>query len=455
MSRLTVFFVCLLIIAACKKSADSPTPNSNNITPPTPPSTPTPQAGVVWQKALGGTSEEELISCAPTADGGCVMIGVSDSNDGDVSGNHGSSDVWVVKLNSSGDISWQKTLGGSKDDIGYSIIATSDGGYAALGYTKSTDGDFGPGSQANDLNVELWVVKLNSAGSIMWQKTFTGSSGEFGRSIVETSDGNLVIVGHTYSNDGDFIHPTNGYSDVFIIKLNSSGGVIWKKIVGGSQIDQLYSIVATPDGGAISVGFSKSNDGDVSGNHGSYDFWVVKINNAGNISWQKSFGGLDIEAAASIARTNDGGYIVCGDTRSNSGDVSGNRGETDGWIIKIDEQGALQWQKTFGGTETESFVSTVVNSQGQIVAAGTSRSKNGDIAQNNGGLDFWVVQLDANGNLLRKKNFGGSADDIAMGFINSLDGNYIVMGRTSSNNGDVSGHHGGYADGWVVKFKFQ
>ena len=178
--RLICFFVCILIFTACKKSTD----NSSSNPGPTLPSTTTPQFSMSWQKALGGSGIDILNSCAPTPDGGCIVTGQTTSNDGDVTGLHSKSDIWIVKLSSSGSIEWQKALGGSGSEDAYSIIATSDGGYALTGWTTSTDGDAGSGFHGGNF-ADLWIVKLNSSGNIVWQKILGGSMGDYGRSIIE------------------------------------------------------------------------------------------------------------------------------------------------------------------------------------------------------------------------------------------------------------------------------
>jgi len=402
---------------------------------------------IAWQKCLGGTINEEAHSIQQTADGGYIVAGDTDSNDGDVSGNHGSIDVWVVKLNSSGSITWQKCLGGSGWDYAFSIQQTSDGGYIMAGYTASNDGDVS-GNHGND---DFWVVKLNAEGSITWQKCLGGSNEEWPLSIQQTSDGGYIVAGYTNSNDGDVSGNHNPItSDYWVVKLNSSGSITWQKCLGGSQDEGAYSIQQTSDGGYIVAGISSSNDDDVSGNHGYSDYWVVKLNADGLITWQKSLGGSWYDVATSIQQTPDDGYIVAGHTFSNNGDVSGNHGDYDQWVVKLNSSGSITWQKCLGGTDTEDAWSMQQTTDGGFIVSGDTESNNGDVSGNHGGTDFWAVKLNSSGSITWQKCLGGSSYDHNSSIFQTLDGGYIVAGSTASNDGNVSGNHGAQ-DFWVVK----
>jgi hypothetical protein len=298
-----------------------------------------------WQKCLGGSDWDEASSIAQTTDGGYIVAGYSSSNDSDVSGNHGLLDYWVVKLNSSGDIQWQKCLGGSDYDEASSIAQTADGGFIVAGRSYSNDGDVSGYHGTPGYYGDYWVVKLNSSGDIIWQKCLGGSSDDWAYSIAQTADGGFIVAGRSCSNDGDVTGWHEGYdvdhrpiSDYWVLKLNSSGDIIWQKSLGGSSYDWAWSIAQTTDGGFIVAGYSYSNDGDVSGHHGmigSADYWVVKLNSSGDIVWQKCLGGSNYDIARSIAQTSDGGFIVAGESASNDGDVSGNHGGYDYWVVKL------------------------------------------------------------------------------------------------------------------------
>jgi len=403
------------------------------------------QVQIQWQKCLGGTSNDYAYSIQQTSDGGYVVAGYTGSNNGDVSGNHGSGDFWVVKLDAGGNLQWQKCLGGTGYDEANSIQQTSDGGYVVAGFTLSTNGDV----SGNHGGYDYWVVKLDAGGNLQWQKCLGGTGYDEANSIQQTSDGGYVVAGYTESTDGD-VSGNHGGSDYWVVKLDAGGNLQWQKCLGGTSSDYAYSIQQTSDGGYVVAGYALSTNGDVSGIHGSQDSWVVKLDVGGNLLWQKSLGGTSSDYAYSIQQTSDGGYVVAGFTESTDGDVSGNHGGRDYWVVKLDAGGNLQWQKCLGGTDDDYAFSIKQTSDGGYVVAGKTYSTNGDVSGNHGFNDNWVVKLDAVGNLQWQNCLGGMSDDVAFSIKQSSDGSYVVAGYTGSTNCDVSGNHGSI-DSWVVK----
>jgi len=434
------------------------------------------QPDIVWQKSLGGSDGDWARFIQQTSDGGFIVAGYSKSNDGDVSGNHGGVDYWVVKVNSAGDIVWQKFLGGSSDDYANSVQQTADSGFIVAGYSKSNDGDVSGHHGSTDY-YDYWVVKLDSSGDIEWQKSLGGSDWDWAYSIDQTADGGFIVAGYSKSNDGD-VSGNHGSYDYWVVKLNSAGDIEWQKSLGGSSSDWAHSIQQTSDGGFIVAGYSKSNDGDVSGHHGSthpdsltYDYWVVKLNSAGDIVWQKSLGGSSSDLTHSIQQTSDGGFIVAGYSKSNDGDVSGHHGSThpdsltyDYWVVKLDSVGEIVWQKSLGGSDWDWAFSIDQTADGGFIVAGSSKSNDGDVSGHHGSThpdsltyDYWVVKLNSVGEIVWQKSLGGSDEDHARSIQQTADGGFIVVGFSESNDGDVSGNHGSTHpdsltyDYWVVK----
>jgi hypothetical protein len=349
-----------------------------------------------WQKSLGGTSEEYPMSIQQTMDGGYVMEGYSKSTNGNVTGNHGNFDYWVVKMDSSGNLQWQKCLGGSQDDYAYSIQQTSDGGYITSGASISNDGNV----SGNHGNTDCWVVKLNSIGNIEWQKSLGGSGYEGGRSIRETYERGYIIAAFSNSNDGDVTghHGSNSTTDCWVVKLDSLGSLQWQKSLGGSQSEVGFAIQQTIDRGYIVAGHAVSTDGDVTGNHGNPDYWVVKLDSSGNLQWQKCLGGTNNEEAYSIYQTSDGGYIVGGYSYSNNGDISGHHGTmtyTDCWVVKLSATGSMIWEKSLGGTNNDRGYSIQQAFDDGYIVSGYTNSNDGDVTGNHGYSDCWVVKLDS------------------------------------------------------------
>lgn len=355
--------------------------------------------GVVeWQKCYGGSASDFAKSIQQTSDGGYIVAGITTSNDGDVSGNHGSFDYWVIKLDSMGILIWQKAIGGSQDDSASTIRQTADGGYILAGLSNSIDGDHLPTTGNND----KWIVKLNATGDIEWQKSFyTGTGTTVKGVLIElTADGGYIVGCENLSTVGVTVGTTTTfYPDYNVIKLNSLGETMWQKSFGGLHTENLNDIKQTADLGYIIIGTSFSNDGDVTGHHGgtgttgNSDYWVVKLNAAGDIVWQKSLGGNFNEIGNSIQQTSDGNYILTGSATSNSGDVSGNHGNIDYWVVRLSYLGDILWQKCLGGSNQDFGTSIIQSQDNGYALLGKSLSSNGDVSQNFGNFDFWIVKL--------------------------------------------------------------
>jgi len=402
---------------------------------------------IEWQNTLGGSLSEEAHSVQQTSDGGYIIAGYTRSTDGDVSSYHGGPrDCWLIRLDGSGNLLWEKTYGGSDLDEAYAVQQTSDGGYIVVGRTESDDGDVS-GYHGNQ---DLWVFKLDPSGNMIWQNALGGSSGESARSVQQTTDGGYLIVGTTSSNDGD-VSASNGGSDFWFVKLNSAGSLVWQITLGGTGHETAWSGQETTDGGYIAAGNTFSNDGDVGGNHGQSDFWVVKLDQIGNLDWQNTLGGTGSDGAHSIKQTLDGGYIVTGFSNSTDGDVTGNHGNLDYWVVKLDQIGNLDWQNSLGGTHIEHAYSVGQYPNGQYVISGYAGSKNGDVGAQHAQIEAWITILDSLGNLNWQGTLGGSLSDYGSDVHPTSDGGLIVAGRTYSVDGDVSGNHGGWGDIWVAK----
>ncbi|MCD2421815.1 hypothetical protein LQ567_03520 [Niabella pedocola] len=403
---------------------------------------------VQWQKSLGGSGDDRAYCIKSCSDGGYIVAGSSGSAgavNGDVTGNHGSLDYWVVKLKNDGTIDWQKSLGGSGADIASAVAPSNDGGYIVAGYSNSTDGDVTGNQGGND----YWVVKLDAAGNIAWQKSMGGSKTDRAQSVLVVSDG-YIVAGYSQSTDGD-VGVTQGSYDGWVVKLDNSGNVLWKQKMGGPGWDDIYSIQATADGGFIVAGSSESKTGDFAGNHGSADYWIVKLDTNGNVVWQKLLGGTGAEYATFIQCTDDGGYIVSGYTNSaNSGDVGANHGGIDCWIIKLDGMGIVQWQKMLGGPGNDNANCVQPAADGGYIIGGYSAATGGDVTSNYGGFDYWVIKLDATGTMKWQQSMGGTGTDDIYFIHPAPDGGYIIAGYSNSANGNVSDNHGNN-DYWIIK----
>lgn len=410
---------------------------------------------IQWQKTLGGTDYDGATYIQQTSDGGYIVAGNTVCNDGDVTGNHGENDVWIVKLNATGVIVWQKALGGSRSEYANSIHQTSDGGYIVAGNTQSNNGDVTSNHNTGAIYFDdFWVVKLNTTGAIVWQKTLGGTDHDIAKSIQQTLDGGYIVAGYTYSNDGDVSGNHSSFYDCWIVKLSDIGEIVWQKALGGTNDDIASIIQQTSDGGYVIAGLTSSNNGDVTQQQGISDCWIVKLNATGGIVWQKTYGGTNQDSATSIQQTLDGGYVIAGNTYSNDGDVSGNHGDLDVWIVKLSATGTIVWQKNLGGTGTDFAYFIQQRLDGSYIVAGYTYSNDGDVSGNhttdNSISDCWVIKLNSQGTIVWQKTLGGTDSDYATCIQQTADNGYILAGITASNNGNVIGNHGN-GDYWVVK----
>ena len=358
-----------------------------------------PVGNELWEKCLGGSAQEEANSIVLTKDTGyCVAIR-SESWDGDVTGYHGGgSDAWIVRLTAAHQIQWEHNIGGSNWDDPLSLTATTDGGFAFAGYTESNDGDV-TGHHGGDTieNDDAWVVKLNDSGTILWQRCLGGLGRDWATGIVQAPDGGYAISGLTNSRDGDVSGFHGGSLDAWVAKLDSVGTLQWQRCLGGDSSDWAEAIALTHDSGFILAAVTASNNtGDVSGYHGDTDAWVVKLSATGTIQWQKCLGGSHQEKAWSIAATADGGYLLGAETGSDDGQVSGNHGgRADIWLVKLDDTGAIQWQRCFGGSNWDQVRSAIETREGFYAFTGFTLSADADIRHNNGNQDILAAELRA------------------------------------------------------------
>ncbi|PWA05373.1 T9SS type A sorting domain-containing protein [Flavobacterium psychrotolerans] len=392
---------------------------------------------VQWQVALGGKSYDLPSTIQQTADGGYIVSGYSNSQDGDLTGSihYGTSAVhnlWIVKLDGAGSIVWKNTYGIRDNDyqsISASIKQTNDGGYIVVG-TAETWGQF-----SNYL-----VMKIDSTGNVQWSNNSLGGNAyDIATSVWQTTDNGYIIAGYTSGNLA-----TQGGYDYYIVKLDASGTVQWNKVVGGSGDENTSTIQQTADGGYIVGGSTTSNNGDVSSNHGSTDGWLVKLDPTGTtIQWQKTYGGTGDDIIYSLQQTIDGGFIVGGSTTSNNGDVSGNHGGSDAWVMKLDNLGNVTWGQCFGGANADE-VNEIrqTNDGGYIVAC----AKNANSAAS----ESRTMKLDGSGNTEWEKIFNGSNVDENYSAQKTSDNGYILLLSSNSNDLDYTGAHGDN-DYWVVK----
>jgi len=337
---------------------------------------------------------------------------------------------WCIrKIDVNGETEWSFVHGASGNDRPKDIQQTLDNGFLITG-GFADGGDF-------------TVIKLDSMGSQLWKKTF-GALNDDANSLVLTSDGGFVLAGTS-----QLFSQINSYG--LVKKLDIDGNLQWEKRFGGSHADELHSIKQTNDFGYIASGYSKSMDGDVGPTKGANDVWIIKMDESGNLEWSKTYGGSGNDESLSVQLATDGGYIVAGSSDSTNGDIANNFGDFDMWLLKIDQDGEVVWERTYGGTDEEKAqtVRSVLN--GGYIVAGWSKSGDGDVAENRGNTDVWILKIDNQGIVEWAKIFGGSGYDRCFDIRETSDEGYILTGWSGEGDGDFENELDFDGGAWVMK----
>jgi hypothetical protein len=345
----------------------------------------------MWSRTYGGEDGELAYSLVVTSDGGYALAGYTYSFGAE------GANFWLVKTDSYGNMQWNKTYGGL---TAHSLIQTSDGGFALAGETIF----FSTSAQ------DFYVVKTDSDGNMQWNRTYGGEHNDIAHSLVETSDGGFAIAGHTGWLVQDFL----------LIKTDADGNMLWNRTYGGYASDFAYSLVETSDGGYAIAGETNSFDG----------LWLVKTDVNGNMMWNRTYSEGSVWDTCSLVVTSDGGFAIAGD--------SGGAGFADFLLVKTDNQGNMEWSRTYGGTEGDYAYSLVETSDGGYAIAGVTHSF--DAGQG----DFWLVKIDVDGNMMWSRTYGGMGADYGYSLVQTYDGGYAIAGVTGSFGAEGSNF-------WLVK----
>jgi len=416
----------------------------------------------LWDKTYGGNQNEEARTMLPTDDGGWLLAGISNSgisSEKSQSG-RGDWDYWVIKVDSAGNKVWDKTFGGSGEDRLATIIKTNDGGFILAGVSLS--GISGDKSEPSRGDKDVWLVKINASGNKIWDKTYGGSANDGMRTIVPTPDGGFLFGGDSGSNPSfEKSAPFLGSYDYWVIKIDSAGNKLWDKTYGGDALETLNSMVAVDDG-YILAGFTTTGiSGDKTApSRGAADLWIVKIDFSGNILWQKSYGGNRDDRMFQIIKTANDQVLILSATQS---PVSGDKqsesiGDWDYWLFKLDSNGNKLWEQTIGGTGYDYLYhqSLKEDSDQNIFICGYSASnRSGTKSENSkGGNDIWLVKVAADGTIIGDKTIGHTGADVGAQVARTPENDLLVLGYTNSNaGGDKTENSRGGNDFWLLKYK--
>ncbi|QNF32133.1 T9SS type A sorting domain-containing protein [Adhaeribacter swui] len=415
-------------------------------------------APAAWNLRYGGNGRDHLTSTIKTRDGGYLSAGYTNSGvSGDKTQNsQGKNDYWIVKSDAAGNKLWDKRYGGSGDDYLNRVIQTRDGGYLLAG--SSVSGKSSDKTEASKGKRDYWLVKVDAQGTTEWDKTLGGSGYDELKKVVELASGEYVLGGYSNSPvSGDKTQPNQGGTDYWLVKLAHNGTKLWDKTYGGTQDEILGSFTETTDGGFLLAGSSSSAmSGDKSqASKGASDYWIVKTDPTGSLVWEKTYGGSGQDEAYSVATSGTEFFIAGTSSSGKSGDKSQeSKGGKDYWLIKLDQKGNKLWDRTYGGDQDDELRASSASINGGLVLAGFSYSNNsGNKSQNSQGeSDYWIVQVDAEGNPIQDQRYGGSGKDELRTVTHTPDGGLLLAGRSNSDaSGDRSQPSQGSTDYWLVK----
>ena len=393
---------------------------------------------ILWEKSYGGIHADYLMDALPTADYGFILGGSSLSNKtGNKSDNNkGDLDYWVWKMKENGDLDWQKSFGGSGSDLLQSIALTNDGGFILGGVSSSNIGlDKKEDSRGED---DFWVIKLNAKGGEEWQLTLGGNGQEKLHSIQITRDGGYILGG-TSSSDKSAEKNENGFGnlDYWVVKLDRLGKIEWQKTYGGKYADELRSIATTFDGGFILGGYSNSpaSGNKTNDNIGSGDYWIIKTDYKGEIQWQKTIGGNQDDQLYTVIQTFDKGFALGGNSNSDVGDykTKSNSEGTDFWIVKLDEKGDMLWQETYSYGKFDVLTSIIENDDHTLLIGGFAKGEftSGKSKAKKGTDDYVALKINEKGQEVWSESVGSDGEDVLKKVIETRDGGYLFVGTGS------------------------
>lgn len=434
---------------------------------------------ILWERSYGGKHAEYLFDAIPTADYGFILAGssISNKNGNKSEANKGDLDYWIWKMDEKGTPEWQKSFGGSGVDILYSVRITNDGGFILAGTSSSNKSeDKKDDSKGQE---DFWIIKLDAKGKELWQRTIGGVSQEKLLSITPTKDGGYIIGGSSSSNKtladskgkvDEFGKTENsrGNLDYWIVKLDSDGKKEWDKTLGGRYYDELKSIEQTQDEGFILGGYSNSPvSGDkTEANIGQGDYWIVKLNKDGVLQWQRTLGGDKDDNLFALTQTKDNGFIVGGSSNSSATDAKSetSKNGSDFWILKLDEIGNIQWQETYDYGKYDMLSSIVENVDGTFLIGGYAQSESKSKSTNTKGLkttkkdeeginDYIALKIKANGEEIWTQTIGSNGDEVLKKLFEMRDGGYLLAGTSNGTISRDKNSMKGGNDFWIVKLK--
>jgi hypothetical protein len=398
-----------------------------------------------WQKCIGGSNDDYAFTVIKLSDGNYLTCGATSSQDGQFHAVHGNYDAFLLKTDKNGKIIWQKTYGGTQDEAFQDIREKSNGDIIAIGWTNSNDGQVSGNHSHDGLN-DAWLIETSSTGKLLWQHCYGGSGDDYGVRLTNSNENNIVFCGVTSSIDGD-ISKNHGDYDGWLVKLKTSGFIDFSVTIGDTAYDDFVD-VAEIKGNYLAIGTTSKETGDSAELHS--DAHAALFDKSGKIIFYRKYGGTGSDAGNALIPATDGNAVLTGHTASSDGDVNTNSG-FNMWVWKIDlaNKGSIIWQNYFGVPREIAAAYNVIatKDKGFVLVGGIAP----DLFDPFGVEDAFAAKVNAEGRGLWTKRFGGSNAEFLNGGVEEEDGSILVSGATGSNDGDVIGNHGGPEDVWLVK----
>lgn len=401
-----------------------------------------------WQKYMGGEALDEGEKLLVLSDGTLILGGTSRSTKYLVDKNHGESDILLLKYSTQGNIFWKTILGGTGEESLNEMIQTSDDGFLLVGSSTSSDGDV----QANKGYDDIWIVKLDGSGNIEWSQNVGGYNDEQALTVIELSNGDFLVGGEASSHNMSYQRPHHGGLDGWLARLAPNGSIRWEKQYGGNGNEQITCLQELDEDRLLIFGSTDSHDGDLTKNLGQKDAWVFQVDGQGELAWSRVYGGTANDIVHASQRDSKGNIVLAGTTFSGDGDILKQQGLGDAWIFKIRENGEFLWSKTYGGRRSEGFLDIQpTKDQGFILCGLTkSRTGEGDIEYNSGYYEGWVLKTDMDGNRIWSRTIGYQGKDVLQSIKEVPKGGYLALGyATQGREGFSLPNHKGGSDFWL------
>ena len=403
-----------------------------------------------WQQLLGGSDFDTGKKLLLLPDGTTVLGLQTRSTDGLGKNNHSQDlDVVLAKYATQGKVFWSITLGGSGRDELNDLLLLSNGDLLCVGTTESNDGDL-PGSFGGS---DLWAARLSPGGKLLWIRRLGGRGMDYGWCAFQDTDGSLYIGGESSSIDGSMQSPHHGGLDAWLARLNPRGELMMEKHFGGPGNDRI-SAIHPHESGLWLVCTADAAGGMVQTNYGKKDLWLLHLNERWEIAHQQVIGGNDNDDIHGSLIDAGGNLVLAGTTFSTAGYVDEQQGKGDGWLVKFDPQGRYLWNHCYGGTRDEGFSALAACHDGGYALVGMSLSVNGHLSQTEGYYDGWFLKTDANGKVVWSRSIGFPAKDALHDIVALPGGGFLALGQVQEKpleQIEIAGHKGVY-DAWFVNF---